>query len=68
MRVEIYDVAGHRIRSVLMPAQCERLEHAAYLRTRRSRRRITEWRVFYRVHAGAEMVTKKMVIARLEVA
>jgi len=64
VRVDIYDVAGRRVRTTLMPARAKgwntlRLsaldDHGAPL---------PSGVYFYRVHAGNETVTKKMVITR----
>ena len=64
VHVEIFDVAGHRVRDAVLPAQAKgwndlrldaRDDHGALL---------PSGVYFYRVHAGAETVTKKMVIAR----
>jgi hypothetical protein len=64
VRVEIYDVAGKRVRSILVPARVKgwntlrlaaRDDHGAVL---------PSGVYFFRVHAGAETVTRKMVVTR----
>jgi flagellar hook assembly protein FlgD len=62
--IDVFDVAGHRVRSINerhVPAGASQLtfdgrdDHAHTL---------PSGVYFYRVHAGSETVTKKMVIAR----
>ena len=64
VRVEIYDVAGRRVRNVLVPAQ-EKGWDTLRISARDDRGgSLASGVYFYRVHAGAETVTRKMVIAR----
>jgi hypothetical protein len=64
VRVEVFDVAGRRVRDTLMPAQAKGWSDVR-LDARDDRGRLLPSGVyFYRVHAGHETVTKKMVIAR----
>ena len=63
VRVEIYDVAGKRVRNVLVPAQ-QKGWNTLRISARDDRGAALPSGVyFFRVHAGAETVTKKMVIA-----
>ncbi len=63
VRVEIYDVAGKRIRTTLVPAQSKGW-NTLRLDARDGRGAALPSGVyFYRVHAGGETVTRKMVIA-----
>jgi FlgD Ig-like domain len=64
VRVEVYDVAGRRVRTAVMPSQA-RGWNTLRLDARDDRGALLPSGVyFYRVHAGAETVTRKMVIAR----
>ncbi|HKW15848.1 MAG TPA: T9SS type A sorting domain-containing protein [Candidatus Krumholzibacteria bacterium] len=64
IRVAIYDVTGRRVRSVLVPAQ-EKGWDTLRISARDDRGApLPSGVYFYRVHAGNETVTKKMVIAR----
>ena len=64
LRIEIYDVAGRRVRNVLVPAR-EQGWGTLRISARDNEGRLLPSGVyFYRVHAGADVVTRKMVIAR----
>jgi hypothetical protein len=64
VRVDVYDVAGRRVRSVLVPAQ-EKGWDTLRISARDERGAALPSGVYFvRVHAGGETVTKKMVIAR----
>jgi predicted lipoprotein with Yx(FWY)xxD motif len=64
VRVEIFDVAGRRVRELTMPGQAKGWS-TLKLQARDERGAALPSGVyFYRVHAGAETVTRKMVIAR----
>ncbi|HET6462740.1 MAG TPA: T9SS type A sorting domain-containing protein, partial [Candidatus Krumholzibacteria bacterium] len=64
VRVDIYDVAGRRVRNVLVPAR-EKGWNTLRISARDDRGAALPSGVyFYKVHAGSETVTKKMVIAR----
>ena len=64
VRVEIYDVAGRHIRSVQMPAQAKGWNTLRISALDDRGAALASGVYFFRVHAGAETVTKKMVIAR----
>jgi hypothetical protein len=64
VRVEIYDVAGRRVRSVLVPAQAKGWNTLRITARDDRGTALSSGVYFYKVHAGAETVTKKMVIAR----
>ena len=64
IRIDVYDVAGRRVRELVLPAQA-RGWVAVRMDARDDHGRLLASGVyFYRVHAGAETITKKMVIAR----
>jgi hypothetical protein len=64
VRVEIYDVAGRRVRDVTLPNEAKGWD-TVKLEDRDDRGTALPSGVyFFRVHAGAESVTKKMVITR----
>jgi len=64
VRVEIYDVAGRRVRSVLVSAQAKGWNTLRIPARDDRGGSLASGVYFYRVHAGAETVTRKMVIAR----
>ena len=64
VRVEIYDVAGRRVRSVLVSAQAKGWNTLRISARDDRGGSLASGVYFYRVHAGAETVTRKMVIAR----
>jgi hypothetical protein len=64
IRVEIYDVAGRRVRETLLANQASGWR-SLRIDSRDDRgQSLASGVYFYRVHAGGETVTKKMVIAR----
>lgn len=64
VHVEIFDVAGHRVRDALLPARAKGWNDLR-LDARDDRGApLPSGVYFYKVHAGAETVTRKMVIAR----
>jgi hypothetical protein len=62
VRVEIYDVAGRRVRSVLVPAQEKGWDTLRISAVDDRGAVLPSGVYFYKVHAGAETVTKKMVV------
>jgi len=64
VRVEIYDVAGKRVRSVLAPAQPRGWNTLRILARDDRGSSLASGVYFYRVRAGSETVTRKMVITR----
>ena len=64
VRVEIYDVAGRRVRETVAPAQSSGWNTLRIEARDASGHQLPSGVYFYRVHAGAETVTRKMVIAR----
>jgi hypothetical protein len=64
VRVDIYDVAGKRVRSVLAPAQARGWTALRILARDDHGGALPSGVYFCRIHAGAETVTRKMVVAR----
>jgi flagellar hook assembly protein FlgD len=64
VRLEIYDVAGRRVREVTMNAQAKGWNTLRIDAHDDRGTALPSGVYFFRVHAGAETVTKKMVIAR----
>jgi hypothetical protein len=62
--VEVFDVAGHRVRSILMGRVPAGASRVAFDGLDDRAHALPSGVYFYRVHAGGETVTKKMVIAR----
>lgn len=64
VRVEIYDVAGRRVRTTLMPARAKGWNTLRLTALDDRGAALPSGVYFYKVHAGAEAVTKKMVVTR----
>jgi len=64
VRVDLYDVAGRHVRSVLVPAQGKGWNTLRISALDDRGAQLPSGVYFFRVHAGAETVTRKMVIAR----
>lgn len=64
VRVDIYDVAGRRVRTALFPQQAKGWSSARLDALDDRGQLLASGVYFYRVHAGSETVTRKMVIAR----
>jgi hypothetical protein len=64
VRLDIYDVAGRRVREVTMNAQAKGWNTLRIDAHDDRGTALPSGVYFFRVHAGAETVTKKMVIAR----
>jgi len=62
VRIEIYDVAGRRVRNVLVPAQEKGWDTLRISALDDRGAALPSGVYFYKVHAGAETVTKKMVV------
>jgi flagellar hook assembly protein FlgD len=64
VRVEVYDVAGRRVRTAVISAQSKGWNTVRFSAFDDHGAALPSGVYFYRVHAGSETVTKKMVIAR----
>jgi Secretion system C-terminal sorting domain len=62
VRVDIYDVAGRRVRTALMPARAKGWNTLRLTDVDDRGAVLPSGVYFYKVHAGAETVTKKMVV------
>jgi hypothetical protein len=64
VRVEVYDVAGRRVRTAVISAQSKGWNTVRFSAFDDHGAALPSGVYFYRVHAGSETVTRKMVIAR----
>ncbi len=62
--IEVYDVAGRRVRSELIPRMSAGWQRVSLNDRGDNGKPLASGVYFYRVHAGGATVTKKMVIAR----
>jgi hypothetical protein len=64
VRVEVYDVAGRRVRTVVLPGQESGWSMVPLSAKNNAGALLSSGVYFYRVHAGGATVTRKMVITR----
>lgn len=64
VRVDIYDVAGRRVRTVVLPGREKGWNLLPLSAKNDANASLSSGVYFYRVHAGGATVTRKMVIAR----